>query len=1165
MKFSVPNAFEHLFSYCQKVNATLIPKLSIVKKTSVFILSFTVFQVSAKSQNYITLSETNSSVNKILNEIKKQSGYKLLYSNANVEHIKPISVDLKNASLEEALKSTFNGLHLSYMLKNNTILITSKQNTENQSRANINVQGKILDENKKPLPGASVKVKGVNKGAVTDGNGNFSLTAVDNNAILVVSYIGYTTKEVKAATNLTISLSPDNNTDLNDVVVIGYGTQKRTEVTGSITNVKGGDVAAQPIASFDAALGGRAAGVNIVANGGNLNQAPVFRIRGTNSLTLSSYPLIVIDGVPSFTTDNDAGSGGVENNPLSSINPNDIESIDIAKDAAATSIYGSRAANGVVFITTKKGKSGKAKVNISSNVTINKAANLPDLLNAAQYLELKNEGLRNQGTYNATTNFYDYSLDAQGNRIDTRWYDYIYQTGVGTNNNFNISGATDNTKYYGSISVTDQNGIFQKTNLGKKTALFNVENKTTSYLTIGAKINYNNELNSAAMASGSRGNQSASGGMSRLGLINSPIVGPYLNNGTFNTNAQGNLGVMDNASHLSSQARLGFYNPLSSFDSNYNNQKVNNVQSSVFARVNPLKWLALQSTYGIDYRYSTGESYSSPYSGEGIPNGSATSYQNTLERTVWTNTITADQTFNKVHNFSLLLGEEEQTTKGNRFGLNRTGQTDPLYTNIQGGWQNIALSNTADNVNYNYLFSLFSRLQYNFNQKYYATANYRQDEYSALGTFNKKGIFWGFSAGWDIYKEEFWEKSGINKVLNNVKLRASYGKVGNVGGLSDFEALNTYSATLYNGNPALGYSATGNDELHWETSKKTDIGMSFGLFGNKVTGELAYYENNIDGLIFGVPVAPSVGLPNSTNNTIKKNVGSMKNTGVELTLSATPVRNDNFSWNTSFNLTTNKNRVLSLDEGVPSLINGSNDAYTITLPGYSAGMVYAIRTAGVDPTTGRRIFVNGNGQNVLYKHGGTPAWTFEDGSVSPAITLANSGVIYKQSAPKIFGGLSNSFNYKRFELSVMITYQLGGYMLNGTQGTMRDNRFWNNSTDMLRRWQNPGDVTDIPRIVGEDNVSNGNTMPLDINVSSTDFLRLKNVMFSYNVPTNFLSKLKVASAKLYVSGQNLFLLTKYSGLDPEVTTNANNALLQGIDKNQSPNARTFVFGINVGF
>jgi len=1038
-----------------------------------------------------------------------------------------------------------------------------------------NVSGTVKDQaTGQGLPGVSVLVKGSAVGTATSVDGTYSLTVPENGTTLVFSFIGYQTLErsIGNETTVNVALGVDQKM-LEEVVVIGYGTQKKSETTGSIANVSGSALKDQPVTSFESALNGRATGVNMTANAGIVNQAPVFRIRGTNSLSLSSYPLIVVDGVPTFTNENESSIGNAATNPLSAINPADIESVDIAKDAAATSIYGSRAANGVVFITTKKGRNGAAKIALQSWVGFSNANRLPDVLNAAEYVEMKNEGLRNEGTYNAQTNYYDFSRDANGNIIDTRWYDYIYRTGVSHNNNLSISGGNQSTKYYGSVGYTKQNGIFRGNDFNRKSVMFNVDNTTTSWLRVGAKINYINENNASTMSNGSAGNSSASGGMSRLALILAPIVAPYNNDGTYNITSNGFLGLQDNAGHLN-QSRLGFYNPEASMNNNHSGNQVNNVQSNAYVQVSPLPWLSFKSLYGIDYRYTTYESYYSPVSGEGIgTNGSSTSAQSNRQRWVWTNTATIDKVFAADHSVNLLLGQEQQKTNGNQFGLQRQGQTDPFYSNIQGGWQNVFVSNTNNQVFDNYLFSLFSRVQYDYQQKYFATANFRQDEYSALGLNNKKGNFWGFSAGWEIMKEDFWSAAGLDGLFSNFKLRASYGKVGNVGGLSDFGALNTYSATLYGGQSGLIYSATGNPDLQWETSKKTEVGVNFGLFGNKLTGELAYYKNNIDGLIFGVPLPPSAGVPNTTDNTILQNVGKMYNKGIEFSLSGSPVANDNFTWTSSFNFTSNQNRVISLAEGVPSIIIGSGDAYSITLPGYSAGMLYAIRTAGVDPATGRRIFISNTAEGerkVYYQHvvnASSPSryqWSYEDGTQAPAITPAADAVIYKRSAPKVFGGWNNSFRYKAFELNVLMTYQLGGYMNNGTQATMRDQRFWNNSTDILRRWQNPGDETDIPRVVNGDNVSNGNTLPLDINISSTDFLRLKNVMLSYNVPASFLSRFKLSSTQLYVSGQNLGLLTKYSGMDPEVTTNANDPISQGIDKNQSPNARTITLGVNLG-
>lgn len=1040
----------------------------------------------------------------------------------------------------------------------------------------LTIKGKVVDSNKSAIAGVSLQVKGTQISTSTDALGNFTLR-VPKNSILVISSVGYNTQEklIQDSNVLNIVLESKDQ-ELDEVVVIGYGTQSRKETTGSLTSVKGEDVSKLPVQSFDASLAGRSSGVQVTSSAGVLNQAPVFKIRGSNSLSLSTYPLVVVDGIPAFENSDNSGPSYAASNPLSAINPADIESIDIAKDAAATSIYGSRAANGVVFITTKKGKQGAAKVNYDGWFGVTKANRLPKLLNAEQYVEIKNESLMNDGSYNPISNYYSLNYDNNGNAIDTKWYDYIYQTGKSHNHNVNISGATDKTNYYGSVSYTNQEGIFQANTFERKSAMFNIDNKTASWLRLGLKLNYGNETNLTAMATGSGStggfqSSSSAGAMSRLALINSPIVGPYNNDGTLNYTSNGFLGLMDNASHLN-QSRLGFYNPILSLENNYSNNYANNVQSNVYAQINPVEWLTFKSVYGIDGRYVTFENYFSPLSGEGIGNnGSASSVNMKRDRWVWTNTLTLNKTFSN-NSFNLLLGQEQQRTTGNMFGLQRTSQTDPFYTNIQGGWQNVFDYNTNNSETNNYLHSIFSRLQYDYNKKYYVTANLRQDEYSALGSNNKKGTFWGVSGGWDISKESLWNESIIGKHFNLLKLRSSYGKVGNVAGLSDFGALNTYSASLYGGQAGLNYSVTGNPDLKWETSKKFDVGVDFGLFNNAITGEFAYYQSSIDGLILAVPLPPSVGIPNSTSNSILENVGEMGNKGIEFTINSSPIKKENFRWNTSFNITTNKNEVKSLANGVESIITGSNDGMNITAVGQPVGMLYIVETAGVDPATGRRIFLDGDGRKVLYQqsvavdNGGVKyQWEYEDGARSRAITPAEDAKAYKATAPRVFGGFTNGFSFYNFDVSALITYQFGGYMLNGNRGTMRDLRFWNNSVDILDRWQNTGDHTDIPRVVNNDNVSNGNTMGISDNVSSTDFIRLKNIMVSYTLPRSVVAPLHLSNIRVYVSGQNLAMWTKYTGLDPEVTTNGNNAIRQGIDKNQAPNARTITFGLTVGF
>jgi TonB-linked SusC/RagA family outer membrane protein len=907
------------------------------------------------------------------------------------------------------------------------------------------------------------------------------------------------------------------------------------------------------------------AGVQITIPNGVLNNPPVIRIRGTNSISLSSYPLIVVDGIPTFTGDQTATSAA--GNALASINPNDIESIDITKDAAASAIYGSRAANGVVFITTKRGRAGKARVSYDAWVGWTKATRLPELLNAQQYTDLKNEGLVNLGTFNAATNAFYMSTDASGKPIDTKWSDYIYRKGFSHSNNVSVSGANETTDYYFSMGYTAQEGIIRKNNFTRGNMLVNVNNKITKYLSVGGKIAFSNEKNLAAASSGSLpGEAFATAGLGRISFVTAPNVAPYNNNGTYNFNpATGLIGVMGNK-----VSQVGFYNPVPSLDLNRQNSETNHLQADVYIQLKPVSWVTIKTLYGVDNLSVDNETWADGRTGEGfIVNtfgGAAASSFSKSKRWVWTNTIQFDKAFGR-HTFSLLGGHEQQRGENVGFGVSRVQVSDPFYTNLQGGFvQPPTAAGLA--IGENYLLSQFGRLQYNYMSKYFISANLRRDGASQLGANNKYGTFWGASAGWEIAKETFWKSMHIDKIFSSFKLRGSYGKVGNIAGLSNFGTLSTYSASLYGTGATLAFSNAGNANLTWETSKTTDIGFSFGILNEKITGEFSWYKKNIDGLILALQAPPSAGLPNSINT----NIGTMYNKGIELTLNATPFSKKNFTWNTSFNIASNKNMVTSLAPGLPQIITTSpagaatSESVSITKPGYALGMIYVTRTAGVDPATGRRIFLNAAGTKVYFDISQPVATRFKyaDGTTAPAVGLPDAQ-IYKKTSPTCFGGFDNTFRYKGFELNALITYQFGSWVYYGSYAGLKDQRFWNNSVDVLKRWTKPGDNTDIPRVVNGDNISNGSSFPLDVNVFKADFIKLRSATLGYYVPKSILDKVKFNSIRVYVSANNMIISTKYPGPDPETSTNGNGTTNQGVDRNQVPNGRTLTFGLNIGF
>lgn len=1028
------------------------------------------------------------------------------------------------------------------------------------------ITGKVTDETGSPIPNASVIIKGSNTGTTTGMDGVFSLSVPPNAKTLIFSAVGQAPQEVSIGNKTLISVSLKSvDKELQEVVVVGYGTQRRRDVTGSIVTVKGAAVANKPVQSFEAALGGRAAGVQISVPNGVVNNPPVFRVRGTNSISLSSYPLIVVDGIPVYTGDFSGTSAG--GNALANINPDDIETIDIAKDAAAASIYGSRAANGVVFITTKKGKSGKAKVNYNGWVGWTKTQRLPEILNAQQYTDLKNEGLRNNNSYNDNPNdniadtYFALTNGADGKPIDTRWYDHVYRTGISHNHSINVSGANDNTNYYFSANYSDQQGVIKKNDFKRQGLLFNLDQKVTKWFNVGGKINYSNEKNLAAASSGSLpGEAFATGGLGRVVLVLPPNVSPYNNDGTFNA-ASGTVGSMNNKI----AGGFSYYNPALSLAYNRANTEVNHVQGSAYGQLKPFSWLTLRSVFSVDYIYVDNETFNHQLTGEGAAStGSATSTYNKNKRTVWSNTAAFDKEFNDKHAIQLLIGTEEQRSTVTGFGMNRTNVADPYFTNIQSSWANIATSGSS--LGENYLYSQFASVKYDYEKKYYITGNVRQDEYSGLGYTNRKGTFYGVSAGWEIANENFWTKSGLDKVFSSFRLRGSYGKVGNIGGIGNFESYTLYSGGLYGGSPTLNLNTVGNPALEWETSKKMDIGASFGLFNEKINIEINYYKNTVDGLILDVPQIPSAGIP---GNAVRMNVGSLYNKGFEISINATPVKTKDFTWISSFNIGINKNEVTALAPGLSSIIittpagATTNESVSASQPGYSVGTLKVVRTGGVDPTTGRRIFYNAAGQVVMYSHY-PQSWKFADGTTSPAITL-NDGMPLYNAIPKQVGGFNNTFSYKGFDLDVLLTYQFGNYIYYGTNAGLHDQRFWNSATDILDHWKKEGDKAQWPKIVYGDNVSNGSSLPLDINVFKGDFVKLRNVQLTYSIPKKLVDKSKLSFIRFYVSGQNLAMITDYPGPDPEVSTNGNNSANPGIDRNQVGNARTITFGVNLGF
>jgi len=1037
------------------------------------------------------------------------------------------------------------------------------------------VAGTVSDEKGIPLAAVTVTAftgdRKVTATTVTDINGVFKINVTPRVRALQFTYIGLEEQIVPLAGKTTFSVTlRANNRNLSEVVVVGYGTQQRKDLTASITTVKGAAIAETPVQSFEQGLAGRAAGVQITVPSGIVNEPPVFRIRGTNSISLGSYPLIIIDGVASFQ--NDQGSTNAPANPLASVNPSDIESISINKDPAATAIYGSRGANGVVLITTKKGRAGRMRASYDGWVGNTSVYGLPHMMNAAQYIAYKSQAVANNPLLAGTITF-NYAKDANGNNVDTKWFDHIYQTGHQQSHALSVAGGNESTTYYVSFGYTDQNGIIRKDEFKRYNVLANIDSKVNKILTVGAKLSFSDEFNLAATSSGAlNGEAFNTGGLGRIGMVLPSILPVYNPDGSYNIN--GSTVGYANITGTS----ISYYNPQPILDHSRSNNEDNHIQSNIYAQLKPLPWMTLKSSYGIDYLWIDNDFFATPITGDGYgSSGNAADNLRKLKTWVWDNTIQFDHTFGENHNVSLLAGNEQQRSMTSGYGLSRTVLTDPAFAVVQAGYTTTVQSSLA--LGQNYLLSSFGRLTYNYNHKYFIEGTARRDEYSAFGI--KGGNFYAGSIGWELAQEDFWRTVHLDRIFNSFRLRGSYGKVGNSAGLNDFASLSFYGSGVVGGNASLGFynGSVGNSSLTWETSKQTDVGFNAGILNDRITAEFAYYNNNINGLILAVQQSPSAGLPTSP----LQNIGTMYNRGIELTLSAGIIQGKTFSWNSSINFTTNSNKVTSLAPGLPSILTSTSGLETVNLtkPGYSQGYLYVVRTGGVDAGTGTRVFLNSQGTKVYYRYAvpsgqGMNNWsTTPDGKtkyVGPSSTAINQGadaVMYRNTLPKYVGGWSNTFNYSHFTLDVLLTYQAGFYVYYGSNAGLHDQRFWNNATDVLTdAWSSAKGQANAKYALPmfNDNVSNGSAMPMDINVFKGDFIKLRNVSLSYNLPNTITQAMKISSLRVYVSGQNLAIFTKYPGPDPEVASNGNTSNSgQGVDRNTVANARTITVGLNAGF
>ena len=1015
------------------------------------------------------------------------------------------------------------------------------------------ITGTVTDANGTPIPNASVLIKGTSSGTATNADGKYSIAVPNNAKALVISSVGLTAMEISIGNKGVINASLQaSDKSLSEVVVVGYGTQRRQEVTAAIGKIDPGPISNLVTTSVDKQLGGRTAGVQVTNPSGLVNQPPRIRIRGVNSISGGREPLIVLDGSPIFT----GGFSGVTNdNLLGDINPNDIESIDVLKDGSATAIYGSRAANGVILITTKKGKgvSGSSKLNYSVTLGFAKPLQKFDLLTGDQFVTIANEKLAAAGGAVQALN---------PNKINTDWQSAVERSPAHSQiHNLSIEGSSEKTNYFISFNYSNQQGIIL-TNASKRYSIrANVEQRVNKWL----KISNNITLSRSEDADQNNGGNSLSGAIYNA-IRALPDVSPYdtANKafGGYNITADGKaLGIGSNTRLIdNNNTNIAYVMAKNKFKSTKHR-----IIDNIGLEIKPLSWLTYNVKANIDYVTLNDFQSLDPLHGDGQSVGGLVFNQaaNSI-RWVLQNYLNAIHSFGK-NNLGLTIGSELQDERNNSYFAQGTSVADVFFQQ-----QNI-ISNSfitqQSGGGYSEgpgIVSYFARLNYDFGRKYFLQASFRRDGLSAFAANNRYGNFPGISAGYRLSEEDFWSKSEIGHIINDVKLRASWAKVGNsniTGG--NFAYVNLYGLRPYGALSGIAASQIGNPDLEWETNDKFDYGVDLGFLNNRIGLTVDYFKNKNNNLVLAAPLPVSFGIP---GNSIVKNVGNMENHGIEISLNATVIKSKDITWDLGINYTHQDNKVLALyqNQDVP-LTGGAAGTYNLLRVGENLNALYGYRSAGVNQLNGNPMYYKADNTLIQGNIADTKYYLVNtDGSLGAASTLSGSDrTILGTPLLKYFGGINSSLKYKNFSFDMLWRYAGGNKIMNITrQESLLNQGFLNNGTEILERWTSKGQQTNVPKIwYGRDNFTNLNSSASTRFVENGDYVRLDNLQLSYNIDGALIKRISnnnIRSFRFFVQGQNLILISKYKGVDPDNITE------QGLDYNVTPPVRTISVGLNLG-
>lgn len=1010
------------------------------------------------------------------------------------------------------------------------------------------IKGKVSDANGDAMPGVSVVIKGTTRGTTTNSEGEYTLN-VPGNSTLVFSFVGYVSQEIpiNGRTTLNVSLAQDEKA-LEEVVVVGYGTQKRASVTGAVSSVTPKELTALPVISAESALQGRVPGVRVV-NNGSPGQAPIVRIRGVGSINYASGPLYVIDGVPS--------------GDLNNLDPRDIESLEVLKDASSAAIYGSRASNGVVIITTKRGsKDGKIHVSLDTYFGTQSAWNKLDLLNTQEYIQYATTLLGNAGIAmparlgNLNTPIYEGASQTFA-QTATDWQDVMLRTAPIQQHQVSVSGGNSLSRFFASAGYFDQEGILIGTNYKRGNVRLNSDHQINKFLSFGQTLMISYDK--------MRGEQGFGGGRTAVmqAIRNLPYwpVSDPTKVGGYSSPTAADGSDPDNPVRIALQ------------DQSYN-QRIK-LLGTLFAEVRFTNFLKYRFSFGADVVTGLEKNIYPIYN-----DGYKSRVQNNIQDNrgsyyspILTNQLTFEKTFGK-HYLTATAVAEKQNFRGST--LNGNGYRPNNDINVLQGISNPGVTSSLEE---NSLISYIGRVNYEFAGKYLVSGSVRRDGSSRFAPGNKWGTFPSASVGWRVSEEEFMKSV---PAISELKIRASYGQTGNnnIGNYAwQSQILADNTNYVFGAEKVLGsyFSSLGNTNLKWETTKMTNLGIDVGLFSNKLTFTGEVYNRRTDDLILSVPLPNSLGYSASP----LANIGSMKNWGYEFQVGYS--QNEGaFRWNVSGNLDITRNKVLSLATPSATIYSGRNDDFggndiTKTEAGQSIQSFYGYQVAGIFQTVDEvfnaplQIRPDNREDYDPIKHTSPGDIRFKDINGDGVIN-ASDRVYLGSYIPKFSYGVNFSANYKNFDLTLYLQGVYGNKLYNGTkvieQGMLR---LFNAGKDVLNAWTPTNTNTDVPRAISGD--PNNNSRTSDRFIESGSYMRVKNLSIGYSIPAPVLSRLTantLTKARIYVSSQNLLTFTKYTGLDPEVGINGNAAdqtklLVNGIDYGQYPQPRTLLIGLNIGF